>query len=126
MSDYRSAGVGLVLLLAPLFFVAASLLKHGLGVGFLFDPLEGFLAEPGRRHVFNLVSPVVFLGGLILALVLNVWSILRLDFGREDGVLVGTVRVEPGLLNIAVAVVSLLLLGTLFGYVFLETFAYRY
>lgn len=47
VSNYKLAGVGLVLLLAPLYFVSASLLKYGLGVGFLFDPLESLLSEPG-------------------------------------------------------------------------------
>lgn len=124
--DNKLAGAGLVLLLAPLYFVSASLLKYGLGVGFLFDPMEFFLSEPGRRHVFNLVSPVVFLGGLVLALVLNVYSIVRLGVSRQDGAISGTARLEIKPANIAVAAVSLLLLGTLAGYVFVENFAYRY
>lgn len=124
--DYKLAWAGFVLLLAPLYFVSASLLKYGLGIGFLFDPLEFFLSEPGRRYVFNLVSPVAFLGGLLLALALNGYSIVRLGVGREDGAIVGTARLEMKPANVAVAVVSLLLLGTLVGYVFLENFAYRY
>lgn len=124
--DYKLAGTGFVLLLAPLYFVSASLLKYGLGVGFLFDPLEFFLSEPGRRHVFNLASPVVFLGGLLLALALNGYSFVRFGVGREDHAIVGTARLEMKLANIAVSIVSLLLLGTLVGYVFFENFAYRY
>jgi hypothetical protein len=38
MYDRRLAVVGLVLLLAPLYFVSASLLKYGLGVELMFDP----------------------------------------------------------------------------------------
>lgn len=125
VNERRLAWVGLVLLSAPLFFVGASLLKYELGVGLLFDPLEALLSEPGRRYVFNLVSPVVFLGGLILALVLNAYAVVRLDVGSEDGVIVGTVRLEIRLLNIAVVVVSLLLLATLLGYFFVENFVYR-
>ncbi len=124
--DYKLAGAGFVLLLAPLYFVSASLLKYGLGVGFLFDPLEFFLSEPGRRYVFNLISPVVFLGGLVLALALNGYSIVRFGVGRENGAVVGTMRLEMKPANVVVAVVSLLLLGTLVGYVFVENFAYRY
>src|SRR5215210_4840370 len=60
MQDRNLAVVGFVLLLAPLYFVSASLLKYGLGVGLLFDPLEAVLAVAGRREVFNLVSPFVF------------------------------------------------------------------
>ena len=87
--DYKLAGLGFLLLLAPLYFVSASLLKYRLGVGFLFDPLDrAFLSDLERLHVFNLVSPVVFLGGLGLALALNVYAVLRLNDGREDGAIV--------------------------------------
>jgi hypothetical protein len=82
-------------------------------VGFLFDPLEFFLSEPGRRYIFNLVSPVVFVGGLLLALVLNGSSFVRVGVDREDGTIVSTVRLEIKLANIAVAVVSFTLLGVL-------------
>lgn len=126
MQGRRLAVVGFVLLLAPLYFVSASLLKYGLGVGLLFDPLEAFLSVAGRREVFNLISPIVFLGGLCVALALNVYAVTRFDVSREDGVIVSTVRVRLGLWNIAVAAVSALLLVTLVGYVFLENFAYRY
>jgi hypothetical protein len=126
MQDRRLAVIGFVLLLAPLYFVSASLLKYGLGVGFLFDPLEAFLSVAGRRVVFNVVSPVAFLGGLCLALALNIYAVTRLNISREDGTIVSTVRVRLGLWNIVVASVSILLLVTLVGYAFLENFAYRY
>ena len=121
----RLALAGLALLSAPLFFVVASLLKYGLGIGLLFDPLEALLADPGRQHVFNLVSPVVFLGGLVFALALNAYAVLRLNVGREDGVIVGVVRLRTRFWNVAVAGVSLLLLVTLVGYIFAENFVYR-
>ncbi len=124
---YRKlAFIGFVLLLAPLYFVSASLLKYGLGVGFLFDPLEAFLSVAGRRVVFNVVSPFMFLGGLSLALVMNTYAVARLNVRREEGTIVSTVRLKPRLSNIAVAVMSILLLATLVGYVFLENFTYRY
>jgi hypothetical protein len=125
MNERGLAWVGLALLLAPLFFVAASLLKYELGVGFLFDPLEALVADPRRQHFFNLVSPVVFLGGLVLALASNAYAVVRLNVGREDGVIVGTVRLETRFWNIAVAGVSLLLLVTLVGYFFAENLVYR-
>jgi hypothetical protein len=48
-----------------------------------------------------------------------------LNVRREEGTLVGTVRLKLSLSNIAVAAVSILLLATLLGYVFLENFTYR-
>ncbi len=41
VKNYKLTGIGFVLLLAPLYFVPASLLEYGLGIGFLFDPLDG-------------------------------------------------------------------------------------
>lgn len=123
VSNYRIAGLGIALLLAPLYFVSASLLKYGLGIGFVFDSMEAFLSVAQRRDVFNLVSPVIFLGGLGLALALNTYSFLSLNLGREDRVLVSTVRLEMKLANILVAAASAMLLLTLVGYVFLENFA---
>ena len=126
VNDYKLAGLGFALLLAPLFFVSASLLKYGFGIGFLFDPLEYFLSEPGRRYIFNLISPIAFLGGLGFAVAANLYAVLRLSFEREDGVVVSTVRLEVKVANIAVILVSCALLVTLVGYAFLENFTYRY
>jgi hypothetical protein len=125
MQNRRYAVIGLVLLIAPLYFVSASLLKYGLGVGFLFDPLEAVLSVAGRREVFNLVSPVAFLGELCLAAALNVYAVARFDISREDGMIVSTIRVTPGLWNIAVAVVSILLVATLTGYALLENLTHH-
>jgi hypothetical protein len=62
------AAVGFALLLAPLYFVSAAALKYGLGVSLLFDPVEVLLLSgPARLRVFNMVSSVVFFGGLVLA-----------------------------------------------------------
>ena len=125
MYDRRLAVFGLVLLLSPLYFVTASLLKYGLGIGLLFDPLEAFLSVAGRRVVFDGVSPFVFLGGLSLALALNIYAVTRWNVSREDGTIVSTVRIKLGLWNIAVAAISALLLVTLVEYAFLENFTHR-
>ena len=67
----------------------------------------------------------MFLGGLCLALTLNIYAVTRFDVSMEDGTIMSTVRVTPKLWNIAVTVLSILLLVTLVGYAFLENFAYR-
>jgi hypothetical protein len=118
VNERRLAWAGLALVLALLVFVAASLLKYELGIVFLFDPLKVLLSDPGRRPIFNPISPVVFLGGLGLALTLKAYAVLRLDVGRQDGAIVGTVRLEARFWNITVPAVSLLLLVTLVGYSF--------
>ena len=126
MNNYKLAGAGFALLFAPLYFVTASLLNYGLGIGFLFEPLEkALISDPENLRVFNLVSPLVFLGGFGVALLLHAHAVLRLNLGWEDGPIVGTVRLEARFWNIAVMAVSLLLLVTLVGYFFAEKFVYH-
>jgi hypothetical protein len=60
-----------------------------------------------------------------LSLALNVYAVTRFDAGREEGTIVGTVRVTLGSWNVAIAVVSLLLLVILVGYAFLENLTYH-
>jgi len=52
-------------------------------------------------------------------------AILGLNVGSEEGAIVGIVRLEIRLWNIAVSIASLLLLATLVGYLFVENFVYR-
>lgn len=68
----------------------------------------------------------MFLGGLCLALALNIYAVARLNVRREVGSIASTIRLRLRLSNIAVAVVSFLLLTTLLGYMCLENFTYRY
>ena len=76
-------------------------------------------------RIFNVASPVVFLGGLSLALALNAFAVFRLRVRREGGAVVGTVRLATKCPNIAVMVVGSLLLVTLVGYALLANRSYR-
>jgi hypothetical protein len=126
VNDYKLAGAGFAFLFAPLYFVSASLLKYELGIGLLFDPPDkALMSDPENLRVFNLVSPLVFLGGLGVALLLNAYAVLRLNVGKEDSSIVGTVRLEARFWNIAVMAVSLMLLVTLVDYFVAENFVYR-
>jgi hypothetical protein len=75
-SPRKLAGLGFVLSLAPLYFVTAAVLNYGFGVGFLFAPLERFFADPLRLRILNqVITPVLFFGGLIVALALNLYAV---------------------------------------------------
>lgn len=125
-SSNKLAGIGFILGLPPLLFVSAAVLKYWLGIGFLFDPLDTFLnSNPQALRVFNLVSPAVFLGGLALALILNLYPIFDVKIHREKDALVGTVTVKAKFYNVTVAGLSSLLLATLLVYAFIENFTIR-
>ena len=111
------AWIGSALLLAPSYFVAAAILKYGFGVGLFFDPLAVFFANPQRLRFLNLVlTPVLFFGGSLLALALNLYAVLRRR--AENGA-------RPILSNILVVLVSVSLLVIMTTYGYLENFTRR-
>ena len=123
VSGSKPAWFGFALVATPFYFVGAALLKYGFGVGFFFGPLADFFAEPQRLRFLNLVlTPVLFFGGSLLALALNLYAILgrcaKRAAAREPNT---RIRVW----NFAVIFVScsLLLIMTTYGY--LENFKER-
>ena len=74
-----------------------------------------------------LVHPVLVMGGLFLAFMLNALSVLRVHFGQDESDLVGTisVRVRGSVLNLTALVISCLLLTTIMVYLFFENFRPR-
>lgn len=121
-SPSRATVFGLVLLAPAALFLLANILNE-FGVGFLYAPVEALISDPRRQQVFNLVSPVLFLGGLAAALLLNALAISRLDLRWEPKRLVSTVTIEPRIPNVALILTGGLLLATFVGYAFVENYA---
>jgi hypothetical protein len=120
-SPGKLAGLGFVLSMVPLYFVTAAVLNYGFGVGALFGPLERFFADPARLRILNwVITPVLFFGGPLMALALNVYAVRRRRQRGDDG----PPRSAGGARgwNVAVAVLSGLLLATIATYGFLENF----
>jgi hypothetical protein len=117
VSRSKLAWVGSVLLVAPFYFVAAAVLKYGFGVGLFFDPVADFFADPQRLRFLNVVlTPVLFFGGSLLALALNLYALLSRR--SENGL-----RRRWSNFIVVLMSFSLLLVMTTYGY--LENFARR-
>jgi transcriptional regulator with XRE-family HTH domain len=102
-------------------FIVVNLLRS-MGIGEPFD----FLARVGGKlmgfRTFNLVSPVVFLGGAAVAFILCVPALIRLrttKFGRA-GVNIDAIAVKADRTGLAIAATAILTAGTLLGYAALE------
>jgi hypothetical protein len=68
------------------------------------------------------LHPVVVLGGLLVALLLNAMAVFRLRFQQDDAGFLGSVRVLARWPNLAVVVITAVLALGLLGYGFLENF----
>ena len=121
-SPHRAAMLGLILAAPAGLFLLANVLNE-LGIGLLYDPIDALISGPQRQQIFNLLSPVVFLGGIAAALLLNFLAIAQLDLRWEQKRLVSTVTIEPRTLNVALILTVGLMLSTFVAYAFVENFA---
>lgn len=122
LSSSRAFGLGLILLAPAAVFLLANILNE-FGIGVFMRPLGALLSEAHRQRIFNVVSPVLFLGGIAVALLLNFLAIARVDLHWEQTRLVSTLTVEPRALNVALLVAACLALATLMAYAFAENYA---
>jgi len=111
ISDRTAAVIGILAILAPLYFAAAAILKEAAGIGIFFEPLERlFYADRETLRIWNVVSPLVFLSGMFFAIVLNAAAMCRLNSASgklEDIIASLLARKFP---NIVVFSVSIMLL----------------
>jgi len=113
-----------ILALLPAVFIIS------VGLSFFVAPenpvaqaMARWTADPQTLHWFNLLSPVVVLGGTALAIGLNVLSMLRLDLRREGGEWEGRVRFKLNNASVALILLSVLLTAILLTYVLTENWA---
>jgi hypothetical protein len=118
-SPSRATLLGLVLLAPAVLFLIVVLIEEGFG----FRSFSAFMAEPQQRQIFNLISPIVFLGGLAAALLLNALAIAELDLRWQDSRLVTTLAIQPRTPNVALIVATALLLALFVGYALAENYA---
>jgi len=118
-----TALLSLVLAAPAALFLLANILNDGLGIGFLYAPIDALTSEPHKQRLFNLVSPVVFLGGIAAALLLNFLAIAQLDLRWEQKRLVRAMTIEPRTLNVALILTVGLMLASFVAYAFVENFA---
>lgn len=118
----RAVLVSLLLSAPATLFLTAVLLQEAFGIGTLMAPVETIMATPSWRDAFNIVTPMIFLGGLTLGVILNALAIGRLDLGWRERRLVSTLAVEPRVSNVAFIGAATLMLAVFVGYAFVENF----
>jgi hypothetical protein len=116
-----AAGISFILLLAPFYFVSASLLNQW-GVTWFFTPIDHWLSHPGPAAAFNIISPVVLLGTLLSSVLLNLATLVSVGREEEAGGTIRVIKLRVRSWNLAAIGLSLLLTGLLLGYAFVENF----
>ena len=114
-----------LLIFPAVYFISAAILRYVFGIPFLFDPLLIFYSSKEILWWFNIISPAVFLSGLILSLALNLLVMVSFRMWKENGSILSDFSFTPKVANVLVAVLSIASLTILFAYVIGENFTVR-
>ena len=116
---------GALLVVPGALFLTANLLNEA-GVGLLYAPIDALTGTPTTRWAFNLVSPLLFLGGPALALVLNLLAIGKLDLSWSERQVAGSVTIAPRVANLAMAAGGTIVFAAFLAYALVENITIVY
>ena len=114
--------LGALLIIPAAWFIFISLLKYGLGAPYLFDNSQPFLERLGIKESLGWNINLLILFGPIIALLLNVSSILKMEFVNEKDEFSLRLYVQKHWLNMLVIIFASLVLLILFLYLLGENF----
>ncbi|KAA3643039.1 MAG: hypothetical protein DWQ07_21210 [Chloroflexi bacterium] len=110
-----------VLVVPALYFVSANLFKYQLGVDLLYGPMAWLQSLPNGQGLFDAIfSPIVILGGIFVAAIINTFSVLRFAVRREEGEVISTVTLKTRAWNLVVLGLAVGLSAILFVYLLVE------
>jgi len=122
----RSLLIGIIVMTPAVCFVSSNILKYVFGISFFTDPLEVFYSNTDILKVFNFISPIIFLGGLSLAFLLNIMVLLKINVSIKNGKIHSAFSITPRTANLIIVITCMLFIGTLLVYAIGENFMIRY
>ncbi len=120
LQSKRFFWIGLIALLPALLLVILGVLQSGFGITTPNEALDALFQRYAALKL--MIHPLVLLGGLGAAVILNLLPASQLQWNRESQSLSATFTLKNNLLHWALVGVSLLLLGTILLYSLGENF----
>jgi hypothetical protein len=124
-SSLTAFWAGIIMIFPAVYFIVASILKYNFGIYFLFDPLEIFFSSYEKLKVFNIISPAIFLFGLLGAFVINFLTMFSIKLWKEKNVLQSEVSFIPRALNLLMSALSIASLMIMLSYAVAENYILR-
>ena len=112
--------ISLVALIPALMLIIPGLSQSLFGNFSLSNAMDNLYANAPYLEILR--SPVLLLGGMLLAFILNLLPALTLRFERGTEGLTSVITFKPALLHWAFIGMSLLMVGTILIYAFFENF----
>ena len=121
LHNKSSLWISLIALIPALLLVIPGIMQSGLGYLGPNDALDTMFAKAPALQI--LLSPIVLLGGLLLAFILNLTPAIKLRFERQPEGLISVITFKPVILHWIFVGISLLIVGIILVYAFFENFA---
>ena len=121
VNHHKLAFWGIILAAPALYFILANILKYNFNINLLAEPLQYIYSDPQIFYIFNQASPILFLGGLCLALLLNVLPFIDFRFEKYRSELHGHFTLRFFKTNLYIGLGSLGCLLLLFSYFVAES-----
>jgi hypothetical protein len=120
LHNKSSLWVSLIALIPALLLVIPGIMQSGLGYLGPNDALDTMFAKAPALQI--LLSPIVLLGGLLLAFILNLTPAIKLRFERQPEGLTSVITFKPVILHWIFVGISLLIVSIILVYAFFENF----
>ena len=104
---------GALLAFPTAYFIFIALLKYGVGSSYLFDSAKPFLERLGIKESLGWNINLLILFGPLIALGLNLLSVLRIEWQNEKENFVLRLSIQKHWWNIVLVIFTCLLLATL-------------
>lgn len=108
--------LGALLAFPTAYLIFISLLKYGLGLPNLFDATQPLLERLGIKESLGWNINLLILFGPFIALIINLFSVLRIEWLNEKEIFSFKVSIEKHRWNMVLVFFSALLLAVLFFY----------
>jgi len=112
--------IGTLLSLPTAYFIFISILKYALGIPSLLDSAQPVLEQWGIRESLGLNINLLILFGPMIALFLNLFSVLKIEWFNQKEIFSVRFYIEKNWWNMVVVIFSGIILATLFIYALSE------
>jgi hypothetical protein len=116
-----SLWISLIVIIPALVLIIPGILQSGFDYYGANDARDAALATIPALEI--LLNPIILMGGLFLAFVMNVLPAVTFHFERKPEGLTSTITFKPVLFHWIIVSASVLMVGTILIYAFFENFA---
>jgi hypothetical protein len=112
----KSANFGIILAILPVVFLGFIFLKYMLHLSIpAFTSFENWMSEKDNNPLFKILIPLLLIGAPLLGLAINLLAILYVEWRKNSGELLITIKIKWR--NIIIIIICLLLLACFLFYV---------